>query len=447
VPLPDLTPFLFALPWLGLLVFGVFVVRFPSELPEYDVNRVRDYGEGVGNGVGDGQSPPVRPRLLQEVARETELPRVSIIVPARDEAVNIVTCVQSLVAQEYPSFEVIVVDDRSDDDTAELARGVPRGEATRVTVLDGRELPDGWLGKPWACAQGAEVATGDVLLFTDADTIHGPALLRRAVRGLHEEEADLLTIVGRQLMESFWERLVQPHIFFVMLLRFPDFERIARNGRWRDAIANGQYLLFPRASYERLGGHEVVRYEVVEDLAFAQIVKRSGMRLRIRSAEKDLSTRMYRSLAHLVEGWSKNIVIGGQQSLPAPLRSIAAPVAFVGGVLLWLLAPAVLLLWMAGGDIAFGGVDFAVDGRQVVSDVATLSVNSSVLVWAVAVYALSVVLWAWFSRRMGTSAWYGFLYPLGAGVSAWIFLRSWRRGRRVVWKGREYVMPPVSERA
>jgi chlorobactene glucosyltransferase len=418
IPLVDPTPLLFAFPWLALMLFAVLVARFPSELPD-----------------------------ASQTVDDDRLPSVSIVVPARDEALNIVSCLRSLVDSDYPDFEVIVVDDRSTDDTAGLARSVHRGNATRVMVVEGEVLPDGWLGKPWACGQGARVASGSLLLFTDADTTHGPTLLRRAVVGLHDERADLLTLVGRQLMESFWERLVQPQIFFMMLLRFPDFERAARNGRWRDAVANGQYLLFPRESYDRLGGHEVVKDEVVEDMALAQHVKRAGMRLRIRSAESGLSTRMYRSLPDLVEGWSKNIVTGGQQSLPRGLRSIAAPVSFFAGVLLWLVAPAVLLLWLAGGHVAFGGVDLAVGGQDVMTEAARIGFDAPVLIWAAAVYALSAAHWAWFSRRMGTSAWYGLLYPLGAAVGAWIFLRSWRRGRTVVWKGREYELPPVHERA
>ena len=203
-----------------------FIARVPSELP--------------GAGVPD------------------ELPSVSVIVPARNEALNIERCVSSLTASEYPHFDVIIVDDRSEDGTADLARAISSGNAQRVTVLEGAELPDDWIGKPWACHQGAAVATGDLLLFTDADTTHGPALLARAVAGLREEKADLLTVLGRQLMETFWERLVQPQIFLAMLLRFPDFERAAKSRRWRDAIANGQYLLFTRSCYEALGGHEAV---------------------------------------------------------------------------------------------------------------------------------------------------------------------------------------------
>ena len=429
---PDLTPLLYSLPWLGLFVFARFVARFPAELP-----------------------PP------SEATREGESTvsgrSVSVIVPARNETLNIEACVASLLAQEYRPLEIIVVDDRSEDNTANLARGVEGGAVSQesppgevepmVTVLDGRPLPEGWLGKPWACWQGAEVATGDLLLFTDADTTHSPRLLGRAVAGLEEEGADLLTIVGRQIMASFWERLVQPQIFFAMLLRFPDFERAAKNAKWRDAIANGQYLLFTREVYDRLEGHQAVKGEVVEDLAMAQHVKRTGLQLRIRSAETDFATRMYRSLDDLIEGWSKNLMIGGQLSLPRGLRSIAAPLAFAGGMVFWLLPSTVLALWAAGGGFTFGGVDLNVGGQQVMSDAAQIAVEAGVLVWAVSAYLISVAMWSWFTRRMGAQARYGWLYPLGAGVSAWIFLRSWRRGRTVEWKGRVYEVTDPADAA
>jgi chlorobactene glucosyltransferase len=392
-----MTPLILALPWIALPVLVLLFVRFPRELP---------------------------------TAAQASTPSVSVVVPARNEALNIVACLTSIVASDYPDFEVIVVDDRSEDDTGALARSVGLGRAERLVVVDGEELGEGWLGKPWACVQGARLAAGDLLLFTDADTTHGPELLRKAVAGLQEDGAGLLTLTGRQLMKSFWERLVQPHIFMMMLFRFPDFERTAANHRWRDAIANGQYLLFTREVYEGIGGHDAVRDEVVEDLALAQHVKRAGFALRIRSAEDDFATRMYRSLSELVAGWSKNIVTGGLQSFPRWVRPVVAPVSFVSGVVLWLLAPAVLVL----------------------SAVQTLSgaeggAGQSWVLWAGCVYLASSTLWIWFSRRMRVSGFYGLLYPLAALVGSWIFLRSWIRGSNVEWKGRAYRVPPVSERA
>jgi chlorobactene glucosyltransferase len=383
---------LLILPWAGLALFLLLIVRKPRELP----------------------SAARAPGLAS--------PLVSVIVPARNEAVNIEACVRSLTGSRYPSFEVIVVDDASEDDTGARARALGRGQAERLVVVNGAPLPHGWLGKPWACAQGAAVARGSLLLFTDADTTHGPDLLSRAIAGMEEDDADLLTLVGTQIMGSFWERLVQPQIFLVMLLRFPRFEHTARSGRWREAIANGQFLLFRREAYERIGGHAAVRDEVVEDMALAQHVKRAGLALRIRSAEGDLATRMYRSLGQLVEGWSKNLVMGGLQSVPAWSRAFVAPLALMAGVGLWLVPPMLLAIAWAGG----GG--------------------SGLLTWAALTCGISLAIWMRFHRWMDAPMAYAFLYPLGALVGALIFTRSWIRGTHVEWKGRRYDLPPVAGR-
>ena len=235
-------------------------------------------------------------------------------------------------------------------------------------------------------------------------------------------------MVGLQIMETFWERVVQPHVFFTMLFRFPDFERVSRNDNWRDAIANGQFLLFGREAYRAIDGHASVRDEVVEDLALAQVVKRAGLQLRIRSAEESLATRMYRSLGDLIEGWSKNMLMGGLQSVPAWMRGILPPVAFAGGIFLWLLAPALLLAGLVG------------------TVVPAVAPGGALLTWAALVYLFSVVLWLRFYHRMRAGWWYAPLYPLAAGVFSWIYLRSWVRGRQVEWKGRTYEVPSAAER-
>jgi len=374
----------------GVLAFILFVARLPREL------------------------------LSPSGARAPE-PLVSVIVPARNEAVNIETCVRSLTASSHPAFEVLVVDDRSEDGTAEIVRSIAAGNARQLRLVKGAELPSGWLGKPWACHQGAVAAEGELLLFTDADTRHAPDLLARAVAGLREEGAGLMTLVGKQLMESFWERLVQPQIFMLMLFRFPRFELTAKSRNWREAIANGQYMLFTRIAYDAIGGHEAVKGEVVEDLVLAQRVKRAGLRLSIRGALEGLATRMYRSLGQLVEGWSKNIVLGGLRSLPPWLRPVMPPLSLAFGVGLWIAPPLALLASLAGA----GG--------------------ASLLLWSGTVSALSAVTWALFTRHMGAPAAYGLLYPLGAAVGAHIFTRAWMRGRRIEWKGRRYTLPRASE--
>jgi chlorobactene glucosyltransferase len=374
------------MPWLALLAFLVLRVRLPRNLRE----EVADERAGT--------------------------PFVSIVVPARNEAANIGTCLASLTASRYPAFEVVVVDDGSDDGTGDIARSAAPGTAAGVTVLRGEPLPTGWLGKPWACAQGARAARGELILFTDADTVHGPELLGRAVASLEEDGADVLTVIGRQLMESFWERLVQPQVFLTLLARYFDIDRALRQGRWRDVIANGQFLLFRRETYEAVGGHEAVRGEVIEDLALARLLVREGYRLSMRAAERALSTRMYRSLRHLVDGWSKNLLAGARRTVAPWLRPFVVPGGLAADLVLWIAPPVALVASLIG----FGG--------------------SGLRVWSAGATAVSVILWAAVTRRMGAQAWYGLLYPLGAAVGIYILLRSWVRGRNVEWKGRAYVL-------
>lgn len=359
----------------------------------------------------------VRVRLPRPLTDEVALqPSLSVVVPARNEARSIVSCVESICASEYPDFEVVVVDDRSEDDTGALARAVDPGQARAVSVLEGTPVPSGWLGKPWACHQGSQAAQGDLLLFTDADTWHHPGLLRRAVASLQEDRADALTVVGRQEMLTFWEKLVQPQVFFGMAQVFPNTRSILRREHWRRAIANGQYLLFNRDAYDGLGGHGAVRASVVEDLRLAQILTRDGYTLTVRYGADVFSTRMYRSLGELVAGWSKNSAMGARQ--------IAG--RFVGSLLSLALLILVPLVWLLPPALVFEGL---------VGDI-----SAPLFAWAAWSFGVSVLLWGAVSRFLGVSAMYGLLYPLGACVLWFITAKSLFRGTRVEWKGRQYVV-------
>ena len=341
-------------------------------------------------------------------------PLVSVIVPARNEAATIPTIVTSVLASTYRNLELLVVDDRSTDATAELVRGLAGGDP-RLRLIAGDELPPEWYGKPWACHQGAMAATGDILLFTDADTRHAPALLGHAVSTLRATGADLLTIAPEQQCLSFWERAVMPQLWLLLGLRYhPDSVNHAR--RARDVIANGQFIMIPRAIYETMGSHAVVRHEVAEDLALAQHYWSAGKRLHFAFAERLMSTRMYSNLSQIIEGWSKNIYLGGRRSYPdeAWLRALV-PVTLSAGMCFWLLPPALLVLSLVG---------MAPAGLPTAALLATLG---------------SVAFWSLTSFGMRIPAWYGLVYPLGALMTLFIVARSTLRGAgRVEWKGRTY---------
>ena len=355
-------------------------------------------------------------RRRPELSRYPALPAgpaVSLIIPARNESRTIATVLASVRASTYRRLEIIVVDDRSTDDTADRVTAIAADDP-RLRLVRGEPLPDGWFGKPWACVQGARAATGEILVFTDADTRHAPDLLAHAVAGLMAEHADLLTIAPRQRCDGFWERVVMPQVWLLLGIRYhPDAVNRAR--RARDVIANGQFIMVRRASYERVGTHAAVRGEVAEDLALAQAFFRAGLRSWFAFAESLMETRMYESLPHLVEGWSKNVYLGGRRSFPdEPVRRALVPVALGLAVLFWLAPPAVLVAALVG-------------------------VLPSLMPAAALAVGLSAVFWMLMSYGMRVPAAYGLLYPLGAAVLLYIVLRStWRGARRVEWRGRTY---------
>jgi chlorobactene glucosyltransferase len=362
------------------------------------------------------------PRLARRTPNLSDAPLgsgvlVSVIIPARNESSTIATVVRSILASTYQPFELLVVDDRSTDDTAEVLRRA--SQDSRVRLVSGADLPEGWYGKPWACYQGYQAARGELFLFTDADTRHQPELLQRAVGALLAERADLLTISPAQRCVTFWERIVMPQIWFLLALRYTP-RSVNRARRARDVIANGQFILTTRAAYEQAGTHKAVRQEVAEDLALAQAFVREGLKLHFAFAERLMETRMYQGLAHLIEGWSKNVYLGGRRSFPdEPIQRALVPVILTVALTFWLIPPGVLISCiLASGSCAF--------------------LTSS----AIAATALSVLFWILICLGMAIPPAYGLGYPVGALVALYIVFRStWRGSRRVEWRGRVYKKP------
>jgi chlorobactene glucosyltransferase len=312
------------------------------------------------------------------------------------------------------------VDDRSTDDTAAILERF-RADA-RLRAIAGEELPDGWYGKPWACFQGYRQARGELLLFTDADTRHQPELLSRAVGALLAEHAGMVTVSPIQRCITFWERIVMPQIWFLLALRYSP-NSVNRARRSRDVIANGQFILTSREAYECAGTHEAVRHEVAEDLALAQTYLSKGLKLHFAFAERLMETRMYQDLPSLVEGWSKNIYLGGRRSFrDEPILRALVPLMLVTAMCFWLVPPAVLVV----------GV-FSTTVSSLVAP-AMLAVVGSTIFWMLICYGMAI------------PALYGLGYPLGAMMTLFIALRStWRGPRKVEWRGRVYGQDPLSE--
>jgi chlorobactene glucosyltransferase len=344
-----------------------------------------------------------------------DAPSVSVVIPARNESRNIERCVRSVLAAAYPKLEVIVVDDHSDDGTGEIARAIARDDA-RLRVVNAPPLRGGWFGKQWACATGANESHGELLLFTDADTKHGPELLPRSVNAMRARGAELLSVAGDQEMHSFWERIIQPQMFVLLAIRYGGSEHVSNTKRPVDAIANGQFILVRRDSYDAMGGHASVRDRVAEDMALAQSFVAAGRRIALYMAHDQLSTHMYASLAELLAGWGKNIYAGGRTAaLGGALGRAAYPFVLLAMPLLGLLPPLALVAALLG------------------------IVGAAWLIWSAIVIIVSVLFWAAIYRYMRASVAYALLYPLGFVMLFAIALGGVRRGQRVHWKQRTYL--------
>jgi len=251
-------------------------------------------------------------------------PRVSIVVPAKDEQANIAACVQTLLAQDYPDLEVIVVDDRSTDGTAEIVRAIGAADP-RVRLVQVGELPPGWFGKPHAMTSGAREAGGEWLWFVDADCRQAPGSLRAALAHTLAAGGDMLSLWPLLEMKGFAENLVLPLCGSILGLYFRP-QRV-NDPESSAAFANGQFVLVRRSTYEAVGGHASVRDKLVEDISFARVVKGSGHRLLNAVGFDVFHTRMYDSLAGIWRGWTR--IFSGAWPRPWPILLVALLVVLV----------------------------------------------------------------------------------------------------------------------
>lgn len=342
-------------------------------------------------------------------------PLVSVIVPARNEAHNITRCVKSILSTTYPRLELIVVDDSSTDGTADVARRAANGDP-RARIVTGAALPDGWFGKQWACATGAKIARGDILQFTDADTVHGADLVTRSVNALRRTDADLFSVAGRQELGGFWEKVIQPQIFTILSMRYGGTESVNQSTRVSNKIANGQCIFVKRDAYDAIGGHASVRTSVAEDMMLAQKFFAARKRVVLMLGLDQLSTRMYASLGEIISGWRKNVFAGGLDSVPfGRIGQTFFPLVLLLPPLLELIPVLALIL------------------------AAFTAGSASMLLWAAISTAATLIWWIVVYVTVGESALYALAYPLGALVLLYIFVTAVIGGRRVRWKGRAYI--------
>jgi glycosyltransferase involved in cell wall biosynthesis len=344
-----------------------------------------------------------------------QLIELTVVVPARNEEDCLGACLQSLVSQSEEIFELgkdwelTVVDDHSTDRTAEIARGF-----AGVTVLQAARLEQGWTGKANAIWMAARKARGRWLLFTDADTIHRPGNLRRAIDEAHLEKIGMLSYSALQIVTGLAQRTLMPLVFSELALAYPPAQ--VSDPNQRIAAANGQFLLVEREAYRRIGGHAAVADKVLEDVELAVLAKRRKVGLRLRYADDAVSTRMYRTTAAMIEGWTKNLALAFNNAL-----ALAA----------WRALDFVLLLGLPVLAAGLWNARFAAHSFQ----------------WLGAGWVLALLwvrtLFRFYARAAKSN--FSFLNcalsPLGLPLFVALLCRSWfqhRIRKQVSWKGRSY---------
>lgn len=350
---------------------------------------------------------------------EDALPLLSILVPARNEERCIEACVRSLVQQHYEQLEVLVLNDHSSDATAAIVQHLiaelPKAQANRLRLLQGEPLPPGWVGKNFACHQLARHAQGEVLLFTDADTVHQPQAALATIQAMRGLGVTLLTAQPEQELYSVGERLVVPLLNFTLLTLLP-IALVYTRPEPALGTGNGQYLCFQRATYEAIGGHLSVKEHILEDVRLARATKAAGYRMAFVDGYKIVSCRMYRSFAEVWAGFSKNLFALYNFSLPFALSSLLL------NLILFVLPPALLL---AAPFLAF---------------------PPPLLILAAAVYTLAVLMRMAVTLRFTSTMkpimlLLCLLHPLSMLLECLIIVNSIRwhyRKQGVTWKGRQY---------
>ncbi len=341
---------------------------------------------------------------------DSELPFVSVLVPARNEESNIRKCIEQLLEQRYPDFEVIVLNDNSEDRTGEILLEIQK-KNPKLKILNGKPLAEGWTGKTFACKQLAEEAAGNWLLFTDADTSHLPGSLRSAMVTALERNADLLTVFPGMTMKTFSEKLLMPMLFFIAFVLLP-FYFVEKKGFPKFAIGIGPFMLFKRTAYDEIEGHASVRSAIVEDVWLARRIKEHGLKLSAADGKEFCSVRMYGNLREIWNGFSKNIYAGFNYS----------------AALLFSVNSAYMILFFL--PFVFLAVYPAISPQS-----GTLL--ALVIIQAIILYLIRILLAIKFKLGFISTL----LHPLGAFIVPVIAFNSWRwiaAGKGSMWKGRIY---------
>lgn len=342
----------------------------------------------------------------------TAFPLLSICIPARDEAHQIASCVKAALAQDHPSFEVVLVDDASTDGTADVAWAAAQGDP-RFRLVRGTTPPAGWAGKPWACTRAAGEARGRHLLFIDADVELSPTAARRAAAVLLGKRLGALSVFGSWKLVSFWEQVAIPVIGW-FIRGTVDIDAVNQPGR-PEAFANGQFILVDRAAYDSINGHAAVRGEVLEDVRIARALKQHGQPLGLFSAPDLFQVRLYRGLGEILAGYTKNFYEGMDRRPHVAMGALLF--LFIGAGLPYLLLP-LGLIWP---DAVFTGMEW----------------HGPWQLWLLVVCLLPIAFRWRLERADGRPGWLAWSHPIGNLVLGAVLIASIFRVR-TTWKGRSF---------
>jgi chlorobactene glucosyltransferase len=340
-----------------------------------------------------------------------EKPHVTIIVPARNEQHNIQRCVESLLRQRYPNFDIIVINDNSVDDTLDILEEMKRTiGGDKLAAVDGKPLPPEWVGKPFAMSQGADLAHGDWLLFTDADTYHAPDALEWAMNQALLQQADIVSLHSRQEFLDKANHIIAPIVGMGIATKYPP--RLVSDPSHPLGIANGQYILIRQKTFDSIFDvyASSLQRSLVEDRDIATYAKEQGWKVLWVDGRSYVSVRMYRSLEEAWHGWSKSVYAGAQ-----------------GGLLIFMMLALVLpfttvlpyMLLLAG-----------------------LFFHNMILIITSLLQVVCIFVYRWkLDREIEHSRLWGFTHPIGGVIlSALVWNAAWRQftNKGVLWKGRLY---------
>lgn len=344
-------------------------------------------------------------KRLQKFPNTNKHPKVSILVPARNEERTIALCVESLLKQTYPNYEIIVLNDNSDDRTEEVLNNL---NSPKLKVVEGRPLPEGWIGKSWACYQLSQIATGDLIFFTDADTIFKPETVSYAVNAIIATEADLITAVNKNQVKTFGEQITVPFIVWSIFTILPLAIAYLFQKSKCFSAANGKFMLFRKEFYQKIGGHETVKASAVEDVELARITKAQGGKWRLLDASHLITSRMYYNFSEAIEGFSKNYFA---------LFSYKILIA--------------LFVWFWVGLITYHPI------INLISTIIAHNIKSNSICSAASIL-LTIILWLMTSIKFSLPKHLCFLYSITVGISIFIGIRSMYLtiANKSVWKKR-----------